>query len=52
MIKESNIQISAVIPKEIDEKLKRDAKKAFGSKNWMVRKILTDYYRNKEKGTN
>lgn len=50
MIKEANIQISAVIPKEINEKLKEDAKKHNdASRNWMARKILIDYYRNKEK---
>lgn len=46
MIKEGNKQICVVVPKEIDEKLKVDAKKHNGaSRNWMARKILVDYYR-------
>lgn len=50
MIKDSNIQISVVVPKEIDDKLKQDATKALSSKNWVVRKIILDYYKNKDKG--
>lgn len=49
MIKDTNKQISVVIPKEINEKLKHDAKKALSSRNWVARKIIVDYYKNKEK---
>lgn len=52
MIKDTNKQISIVIPKSINEKLKIDAKNHDNaSRNWMARKILVEYYRNKEKET-
>lgn len=46
MLKETNIQISCVVPKEIDEKLKKDAEKNMTTKNWVTRKILIEHYRN------
>lgn len=50
MIRDTNKQICVVIPKWVDEKLKEDAKlHDDASRNWMARKILTDYYRNKER---
>lgn len=51
MIKDCNIQKSIVISKELNEKIEEEAKKNYGSFNWMIRKILTDYFRNKEKET-
>lgn len=42
------IQRSIVIPKEIEDKINNEAEENFSSANWVVRKILTDYYKNKE----
>lgn len=50
MIKDTNIQKSVVISRELNAKIEQEAKKNFASSNWVVRKILTDYFRNKEKG--
>lgn len=51
MIKDSNIQICIIIPKEINEKLKEDAKTDFSnSRNSVARRILIDYYKNRKKG--
>lgn len=50
MINEKNIQRSIVIPKELNAKIEEEAKKNYGSCNWVIRRILTDYFRNKEKG--
>lgn len=42
------IQRSIVIPKEIEEKINKEAEENFASANFVVRKILTNYYKNKE----
>lgn len=49
MIKDTNIQKSIVIPKELEEKIVKEAKENYGSFNWVIRKVLTDYFRDKEK---
>lgn len=49
MIKDTNKQICVVISKEINEKLKEEAKKNNdASRNWIARKILTDYFKDKQ----
>lgn len=50
MVKDSNIQIAIVIPKKLNEKIKKEAKENDVSRNWVIREILTDYYREKENG--
>lgn len=47
MIKDSNIQKSIVISRELNAKINEEAKKSFSSSNWVVRKILTDYFKKK-----
>lgn len=49
MIKETNKQRSVVLSKELDDKLIKEAKaNYFGSTNQLIRKILIEYFRNKE----
>lgn len=52
MIKDCNIQKSIVISRELNEKLVAEAKRQyFGTTSQLIRKILADYFRNKEKET-
>lgn len=44
---DTNIQRSIVIPKELNEKVKREAEELCTSTNCVIRKILTDYYKRK-----
>lgn len=49
MIKNSNIQKSIVISKELNDKLNAEAKKEyFGTTSQLIRKILSDYIRDKD----
>lgn len=48
MISETNMQRTIVLSKELDTKLKADADKNFSSVACVIRKILTEYYREKE----
>lgn len=49
MIKDSNIQISLVIPKELNEKLKIEANKQYyGTTSQLIRKVLADYIKDRE----
>lgn len=50
MVKDSNMQKTIVISKELNEKIKEEAREKEVSTNWVIRKILTDYYREKENG--
>lgn len=45
MIKDTNIQIPIIITKELNEKIIKEAKENFASRNWVIRKIITDYYK-------
>ena len=47
MIKESNVQKSVVIPKEIAEKIKQEAEKNYCSESTMMKIILIEYFKNK-----
>lgn len=47
MIKETNVQKTIVIPKEIAKKIKQEANENFCSESTMVKKILIEYYKNK-----
>ena len=47
MIKESNVQKSVVIPKEIAEKIKQEAEKNYCSESTMMKLILIEYFKNK-----
>ena len=47
MIKESNVQKSVVIPKEIAEKIKQEAEKNYCSESRMMKLILIEYFKNK-----
>ena len=47
MIKESNVQKTIIIPKEIAEKVKQEAKKNYCTESTMVKLILIEYFRNK-----
>lgn len=52
MIKDTNIQICIVIPKELNAKLKQEAKKQYyGTTSQLIRKVLADYIKDKEKET-
>lgn len=48
MIKDTNIQKSIVIPKSLEEKITKEAEENYGSFNWVIRKVMTDYFINKE----
>ena len=51
MIKETNIQVCIIIPKELNDKLKKEAmNQYYGTKGQLIRKILADYMKDKEKG--
>lgn len=47
MIKDSNVQKSVVIPKEIAEKIKQEAEKNYCSESTMMKIILIEYFKNK-----
>ena len=47
MIKDSNVQKTIVIPKEISEKVKQEAEKNYCSESAMVKLILIEYFKNK-----
>lgn len=47
MIKDSNVQKTIVIPKEIAEKIKEEAKKHYCSESTMTKLILIEYFKNK-----
>ena len=47
MIKESNVQKSVVIPKEIADKIKQEAEKNYCSESTMMKLILIEYFKNK-----
>ena len=47
MIKDSNVQKTAVIPKEIADKIKREAEKNYCSESTMIKLILIEYFKNK-----
>lgn len=47
MIKDSNVQKTIVIPKDIAEKIKQEAKKNYCSESTMVKFILIEYFKNK-----
>ena len=47
MVKSTNIQRSVIIPKEIAEKIKKEAEENYTTFNNVVKKILIDYYKNK-----
>lgn len=52
MIKDTNIQICIIIPKELNDKLTQEAiKQYYGTKGQLIRKILADYMKDKEKET-
>ncbi|MCM1437809.1 MAG: hypothetical protein NC131_01165 [Roseburia sp.] len=46
-IKETNMQRSIVIPKELNEMIIQEAEIRGVSTNCVIRKILTDYYKRK-----
>ncbi len=48
MIKDTNVQRTIVIPKEIAEKIDKEAKDNYCSASTMVKKILIEYYKNKK----
>ena len=47
MIKDSNVQKTIVIPKEIAEKIKQESKNNYCSESTMVKLILIVYFKNK-----
>lgn len=47
MIKDSNVQKTIVIPKEIAEKIKQEAENNYCSESAMVKLILIEYFKNK-----
>lgn len=47
MIKDSNVQKTIVIPKEIADKIKQEAKKNYCSESTMAKLILIEYFKNK-----
>lgn len=47
MIKDSNVQKTIVIPKEIAEKIKHEAENNYCSESTMVKLILIEYFKNK-----
>lgn len=47
MIKETNIQRSVVLPKEIYEKINALAKENYTTFNAIVKQILIEYFKNK-----
>ena len=47
MIKDSNVQKSIVIPKDIADKIKQEAEKNYCSESTMVKIILIEYFKNK-----
>lgn len=47
MIKDSNVQKSIVIPKDIADKIKQEAEKNYCSESTMVKLILIEYFKNK-----
>ena len=47
MIKDSNVQKTAVIPKEIAKKIKQEAIKNYCSESTMIKIILIKYFENK-----
>lgn len=49
MIKSSNIQKTVIIPKAIAELIKKEAKENFCSESTMIKTILINYYKCKEK---
>lgn len=48
MIKDTNVQRTIVIPKEIAEKIDKEAKEYYCSSSAVVKKILIAYYKNKK----
>lgn len=49
MVKDTNIQRSIVLPKEIADKINELAKNDYLTFNGLVRKILVEYVREQEK---
>lgn len=47
MIKETNVQKCVVLPKEIVEKIEKEAKENYCSFSTRVKQILIEYYKNK-----
>ena len=47
MIKETNVQKTVVLPKEIAEKIENEAKENYCSFSTRVKQILIEYYKNK-----
>ena len=47
MIKESNIQRSIVLPKEISDKINALAKENYTTFNAIVKKVLIEYFKDK-----
>lgn len=48
MIKETNIQKSVVMPKELANKIAKEAEENFTTFNQIIKKILIEYFKNKE----
>lgn len=48
MIGKNYVQKSIVITKEICEKVDKEAKENYTSFNWVIRKALMEYFRNKD----
>lgn len=48
MIKKTNVQRCIVISKELCDKIKKEAEENCASFNWVVKRVMTDYFRNKE----
>lgn len=49
MIKDTNMQRSIVLPKEINEKINDLAKENYTTFNAIVKQILVEYFKNNEK---
>ena len=47
MIKNTNVQKSIVIPKEIATKIKQEAEKRYCSESAIIKHILIEYFKNK-----
>lgn len=47
MIKDTNVQKSVVIPRDIAEKIKQEAQKNYCSESTMIKQILIEYFKNK-----
>lgn len=48
MIGKSYVQKSIVITKDLCEKVNKEAEDNYTSFNWVIRKVLTEYFRGKD----